>query len=180
MRCGCDRTRMSSASTTTSNRGASRQAKRFRMRWPDGQPNSDRVAGAWESLFSWVRGPVLFCAVLFCAGRSASGRIKTTAAKGMAAANATESPPASAHRSVFLHRFDEVLTATWREATLGAKQRADRQLVKSHQGNQQASRQLPENSPPVAHLCSPRRGREERSSGGRAKRGPRCRSRSIR
>jgi hypothetical protein len=78
-------------------------------------------------------------------------RVVPTARKWMAAADSAEPFPASANRAVLLDCFDHVMAAAWLISALGAKQRADRVLIESHERDQDPSRQFPKKSQRTVH-----------------------------
>lgn len=58
----------------------------------------------------------------------------------MATADAAESLPAAANRSVLLNRFDHVMTAGWLITAFRAQQGADRMLIESYERDHKSAR----------------------------------------
>ena len=67
------------------------------------------------------------------------GRVFTAGVPGIAPENPVSAFAASANRAVFFHCFDKIGAARWREAAIRPQPGAEKNLIQSHQANQNKS-----------------------------------------
>lgn len=73
-------------------------------------------------------------------------RIESPPAPRIAPANPPDTFAAPAHRAVFAHRTDHVVTARRLESAIAADERTQRPLVNTHEHDDQLARQVPDNA----------------------------------